>query len=324
MEKKNSFMKNTISNKILKMNCKTTITLFILILLTLHGFAQQPDYIYKNAGDSVQNFYVVRPPRGNVIGAVVLVSAGLSDNAKKSAYNSGILLMTAVTTDADLDFLMNDALLKRLDSMIHEASVKYKIPLNHIVIGGMSAAGALAVRYAEYCARKESAFGIMPIALFAADPPLDYERLYNESENAVIRDFNPDAVTEGKELIALFNKELKGSPVEKRKVYQRVSPFSHTMKNGGNAEVLKNMNVRMYSEQDINWWINNRRKDFYDLNIIDVAAFVNQLKLLGNNNVELIATSNKGYRKDGSRHPHSWSIVDDIELLAWCTQLFKS
>ncbi len=306
------------------MNCKRSIALFVLMLLYLASYSQQPVYIYRNAKDSLQNFYTIRQPAGQVNGAIVLVSTGLSEGAKKAAYAKGILLMTAVLTDTDLDFLMDNLLLKRLDSMINEAAVKYQIPVDKIAIGGMSAAGATAVRFAEYCARNESTFKLMPVAVFAADPPLDYERLYNESENAVLRNYNDDAVTEGKQLITLFKNKLKGSPRDNRKAYERVSPFSHTKEHGGNAAVLRNMHVRMYTEPDINWWINNRGKDFYDLNVLDIAAFINQLKLLGNKNAEIITTDNKGYRKDGSRHPHSWSIVDDIALLDWCVRLFES
>ena len=36
------------------------------------------------------------------------------------------------------------------------------------------------------------------------------------------------------------------------------------------------MAVRLYTEPDVNWWIDNRRKDYYDLNSIDDAALINQ------------------------------------------------
>lgn len=33
--------------------------------------------------------------------------------------------------------------------------------------------------------------------------------------------------------------------------------------------------------------------------------------------VEYIPTENKGYRSNGERHPHSWSIVDGTDLVNW-------
>jgi hypothetical protein len=61
----------------------------------------------------------------------------------------------------------------------------------------------------------------------------------------------------------------------------------------------------------------NRGRDYYGMNAIDLAALVNQLKILGSKKAELITTTGKGIRENGSRHPHSWSIVDEKELIEW-------
>jgi hypothetical protein len=42
---------------------------------------------------------------------------------------------------------------------------------------------------------------------------------------------------------------------------------------------------------------------------------------MGNQHAELILTMDKGFLPDGSRHPHSWSIVDNKELIAWFMSL---
>ena len=41
---------------------------------------------------------------------------------------------------------------------------------------------------------------------------------------------------------------------------------------------------------------------------------INELKIRNNDKSELIITQDKGYHQDGSRHPHTWSIVDEKEL----------
>ena len=38
---------------------------------------------------------------------------------------------------------------------------------------------------------------------------------------------------------------------------------------------------------------------------------------LGNPRVDLIETENRGYQANGERHPHSWAIVDEKELIRW-------
>ena len=57
------------------------------------------------------------------------------------------------------------------------------------------------------------------------------------------------------------------------------------------------------------------------MNAVDLAALVNQLKILGSKKAELVTTIGKGFREDGSRHPHSWSIVDENELIEWFIHL---
>ncbi|MFR5659452.1 MAG: hypothetical protein ACLUDU_16440 [Butyricimonas faecihominis] len=79
--------------------------------------------------------------------------------------------------------------------------------------------------------------------------------------------------------------------------------------------------IRIYIEPDIQWWLDERETDVFGLNIIDCSAMINELKRLGNDRAALIETQNKGYRKpDNNRHPHSWSIVDNRELIEWLLQ----
>jgi hypothetical protein len=59
------------------------------------------------------------------------------------------------------------------------------------------------------------------------------------------------------------------------------------------------------------------------MNAIDLAALVNELKIRGNQQSELIITHNKGYQPDGTRHPHSWRIVDEKDLVDWFVGLIE-
>ena len=81
---------------------------------------------------------------------------------------------------------------------------------------------------------------------------------------------------------------------------------------------IRNIPIAYYSEPDISWWMNEYNLDYSGLNVRDGSCMINELKLLGNTNANLIITENKGYRKPNNRkQPHSWSIVDNQELLNW-------
>jgi|SRR6185437_1077482 len=297
-------------------------SLIILSLLFFGKMAlgQQSKTVYKNPADSSQNFYVISLPKGSIKGLLVLNARYLSDSSKITAYNLGICTLTIVPTTSYLDNLTSGSILNTIDRMIGEVIRGYKISNNKVIIGGMSVAGTGSVRYAEYCYLNKSLYGIKPCGVFGVDPPLDYERLYHESNNAIIRNFSKDAVDEGKMLIGILANNLKGTPQTNIKSYQANSPFCYSAANGGNAYLLNHIAVRLYTEPDINWWIDNRRKDYYDLNSIDDAALINQLKINGNSNAELIVTDKKALNTDG--HPHSWSMVDENDLLLWCNKIF--
>ena len=89
----------------------------------------------------------------------------------------------------------------------------------------------------------------------------------------------------------------------------------------GNAQNFVDIAVRAYTEPDVKWWMAIRRKDYDSMNAVDFAAFINALNLMGNQQAELILTTDKGYLPDGTRHPHSWSIVDNKELINWFVSL---
>jgi hypothetical protein len=50
---------------------------------------------------------------------------------------------------------------------------------------------------------------------------------------------------------------------------------------------------------------------------------ISRLMLMGNNKAEFMTAKQPGVRSDGTRHPHSWSIVDEVECIQWILKLFE-
>jgi len=231
------------------------------------------------------------------------------------------LAVLFVTTDNPFEFLFEESKIKELEGYIHEAITKYNIPKGNMLYCGMSLEGTRALKLTAFSQTQRSTYKLTPKAVAICNAPLDMVRNYRECKKASELNLNPIGASESEWVSSYIRSSLKGTPEESMSAYINYSPFCYTAKDGGNAKAFKNIYLRCYTEPDVNWWIENRGRDYYGMNAIDLAALVNQLKIWGSKKAELITTVEKGFRKDGNRHPHSWSIVDEKELVEWFVRL---
>ena len=113
-----------------------------------------------------------------------------------------------------------------------------------------------------------------------------------------------------------------GHPEENAAEWVRLTPFHVQLEESGNEKYLKEMAVRCYGDIDVEWILKERRRSLYDSNALDASELIARLMLMGNTKAEFITAERKGYRSDGRRHPHSWSIVDEVEFVQWVLGLF--
>jgi len=162
-----------------------------------------------------------------------------------------------------------------------------------------------------------------PSAIFSVDAPLDFESWWNRLTLNVRRGDPKSALGESEAILDALRSALGGSPSQVPLAYRSRSPFLASGMNGGNAHLLKGVPIRLYTEPDVVWLIDNLGLDYYTINAVDQAALVLQLRALGNTKATLITTSGKGYRPPGIRNTHSWSIVDEPELADWIVQCLR-
>lgn len=207
--------------------------------------------------------------------------------------------------------------MQQLEDTINEALKAVGAGALPIAIGGFSAGGTDAILFAERCADERCAMPHKVRAVFAVDAPLDWYRLW-ENAMLVLKNRPPGAnVAEAQSIQTALETRLGKQPTPSSRRYLTSSPLATKERDGGNARMLKDMAVRAYTEPDIQWWMENRSADYYGMNALDAASLIRHLKLLGNTRAELITTTGKGFRANGTRHPHSWSIVEQGELARW-------
>ena len=268
--------------------------------------------------------YTLYLPKSKPIATIIFPSGSALDTTKNIdeydliepalAKNMAVLF---VSTGKVIEFLFTDEEINIIDHLIGNALEKHKLKNKPIFLAGMSLGGTMALRYSEYCFLNKSSFGLKPNAIAICDAPLDMVRMWHEQEQAIKNNYHPNAVGEAKWVLHYLRKNLGGSPHESKKNYINYSPFVYSDENRSKIELFKHVPIRMYHEPDIKWWVENRGKDYNSINSIDLAGFYNFLRQAGNMEVELITSHNKrkDYKKGSS--PHSWTIVDNEELLAW-------
>lgn len=220
---------------------------------------------------------------------------------------------------------MNDSLYQAFQKCIRYVFRKNGTGVRNYIIGGFSAGGAMAISLSEFLIR-DNKKDLIPKAVFGVDPVLDLTELYNASAREVSRNYKIDSTgtTEAKSVIERLNKELGNLTTDNLVNYTENSPYTMAREDGGNAKYLRTKPVRMYHELDPMWSMKERGRPITDENGIVGCEFIYNLYSSGNKNAEVILTQNRGSRLDGTRHPHSWNIVDEKAFIDWAKLIFAN
>lgn len=202
-------------------------------------------------------------------------------------------------------------LAKRLQEIIKSN----KLPTDNIFIGGFSSGGVVSLLISNYIAGMKQ-FYIDPKGIFIVDSPIDLVALYSTSEKNIKRNFSKVSVQESNWIIETLGNAF-GNPKDGITNYENNSVFTFKSNNTSNLNKLKNTKIRLYTEPDTLWWKKHRMADYDQMNAFYIKKLSESLKEKEFWNVEYIPTTNKGYRANGERHPHSWAIVDKKNLINW-------
>jgi hypothetical protein len=189
------------------------------------------------------------------------------------------------------------------------------LPTKKLCIGGFSSGGAVALHLSNYL-QQIPKDNYKPSSVFIVDSPIDLSQLYYTSEKNLERAFSEVSVQESKWIIHQLGNRL-GNPHEDISPYEQHSIFTWQTKHVENLAYLKNTALRLYTEPDTAWWKENRMVTYEETNAFLIHQLHQTLQNTGFKHVSYIATENKGYRANGDRHPHSWSIVNKEDLIEW-------
>ncbi len=227
-----------------------------------------------------------------------------------SAYSHGI---SVVLLNYNFQLTIDSNESEALRIYINEIINYYQLPTENIYFGGYSSGGNIALLLSNYLIEKQNTY--QPEGVFVVDPPIDLWNIYQSSLLNIERNFSAPSVQESEMIITILD-SISGKKITMPEALKAFSPIINQLHYYNNIDQLTNLKVRLYSEPDSVWWKENRQADFNQTNAYSLQLLV---KNYGNsfNYLELIETKNKGYRHNGERHPHSWSIIDVNDLINW-------
>ena len=198
--------------------------------------------------------------------------------------------------------------------VVSNAVTANKLATDNLFLGGFSSGGNVSLLLSDYLVRTKGK--LQPKGVFIVDSPIDLLNLYQVAKKN-LQQASSEATKQESNLIIESLDAAFGSPEIDLTKYVKLSPYVAQTKSIANLSGLKDLKLRFYTEPDLKWWKDYANNDWEDLNAYSIKKLANQLKVDGAKQVEYIATKNSGIRANGKRHPHSWSIVDEKELIKW-------
>ena len=271
--------------------------------------------------------YTLLLPSGNINGLVVSFHSGRDTTHmgyEMRLYHPAIksgLAAAFITTGNRFEFLFEEKRYEQLDGYLDKILTTYQIPRNRIYFVGMSLAGTRALKFGLWCANGNSSSKLRPRAVAICDAPLDFVRFWDDGQIAQTYQSNAISANEASWVNTALEENLGGTPKDQLQNYIDYSPFHKGFGVDTRLSILNGIALRCYTEPDVTWWMGQRQKSYYGMNALDASGIINHLQLLGHTEAELIVTRGRGFRTDGSRHPHTWGIVDNEELIQWLIRL---
>ena len=260
------------------------ITVLILaVLVSTISFGQKLETVYLDSKDSTANMYIAVIPESGPIKAFMFLLDGfgaspqdvlLQTELPKYAARQGILTILPILKTGPLYFGVDSASQQSLHNQIENVIIKYQLQGKDFYIGGFSIGGSCVVKYSEMAVKNN--YTVKPKAVFAVDPPLDWERFYNSAKRVVRLSVPTQVNGEVTYMIDRIEKEMKGTPQTALENFYNISPYSFSDTTQRSVRTLIKTPIMLITEPDIQWWLSQRGYDYSYINVTDEAAMINE------------------------------------------------
>lgn len=279
--------------------------------------------------DNTFGYYMAVKPESEKVKGVLILLHGFGQKSEDIFLDSELHKVAHSNDIATIGFagrmrLAADTVIQeKLNTVIEHFLETTTISPDNFFMGGFSAGGGIALRYTELCYQYPDAFPIQPKAVFMADSPVDLFHTWKLKQEDMKNNTSKISTDEGNWIEKSYRYYYGATPEENPEIFKELSPFSIDTANGKNEIYLKDVAVRAYHDIDVSWRIRNRNQTARFDNYVATSELINRLALMGNDKAEFIQSFETGYRRNGERHPHSWSIIDEEECINWIKKMIN-
>ncbi|AKD03181.1 hypothetical protein POKO110462_04655 [Pontibacter korlensis] len=304
------------------------------MLLFVHiASAQKIERFYNVAAtDTADNYTLVVKPTSGAPKGWVLLFPGFGEKPEDVLKETDLVARAAQAgylvaipyVDGNTALHISEAKIQPILRLVDNTSKKYKLKGKPLAVGGFSMGGTTAVKLTEYMLAVPTAVQEARVsALFAVDPLLDFERFERSTLKAVQRANSAMPRRMLQMLQTMLRNDFGTTAVQTPEKFYTISPYAYADTANTAIKPLKQLPVLFYTEPDIDNQFNSNRRDLYDLNTADCTAMIADLQSMGNQQVQLVITTAKGLRADGTINPHSWSILNVDQTINWLHRFMK-
>ena len=187
-----------------------------------------------------------------------------------------------------------------------------ELELKSIQFGGYSSGGNHALLLANEWSKQALAPKVSHV--FVVDTPVDLLKLYTYANIVLENPTEKRNAREAQYIVDHMAAHIGDDPSPN--AIRKVSPFDPYNRSLPHLSELKETKIRLYTEPDEEWWLKERDQPKEFMNSTSIKRLHDYLRASGFSS-ELMLSENRGYRANGTRHPHSWSIVDISDLTDW-------
>lgn len=276
----------------------------------------------------IQKGYTLMLPENNEIKGVLIFledskydKKNFSSKQMYSQASENKFAVLSVSTEIPLDFYFSKSSMNSTHNLIQEVFNEHNLPNENIFFLGASLVGHRAMRYIKFMKESDFKFQLKIEGIVACNFTMDFTRKWHQHKRDI--KINRIDLGEPKFINYLLETNLGGTPKTNPENYHDFSSYSYFDEKNRNIKIYKDYAVRAYIEPAIKYKLTKQLRTLYENNSTDMVGFLAELRLIGNENTELVVLQPEDNKSQKKNTQSTWNAINKDELMDWILKQTK-